>query len=95
MTDIPIPGSPVPNQFCVTLHASADFDAHIAALRDEIAAANASRVNGDQTFVQSWIVLDMKALAIYGGRFSPRVVQWIRAQEAVKVVSNDRYSGLD
>jgi hypothetical protein len=69
-----IPGSPVPNQFTVTLSTSADFEAHIAGLPTEIDAANASGAEPNNRHVVSQIALNAKeamGLPIYGG-FSAR-----------------------
>ncbi|KAJ6630690.1 hypothetical protein B0H10DRAFT_1938865 [Mycena sp. CBHHK59/15] len=69
----PVPGTPVPNQFIVTLHASADFDAHVSALQRVIDAANNSdRDSEESQLVVSQITLNAKdamGLPLYGGIF--------------------------
>jgi hypothetical protein len=98
MSGDPTPGSAVPNQFMVTLHASADFEAHLSALRTVIDSANASGEEGAEPGVVSCISLNVKGvtgLPIYGGIFGTRVLRWINEQEAVKTVAANVYLELD
>ncbi|KAJ7161865.1 hypothetical protein C8R43DRAFT_1123577 [Mycena crocata] len=98
---VPVPGSPVPYQFIITLHASADFDAHISALQEVIATANEAaegKGGDDEAAVVSKITMnahEVTGLPLYGGIFGEAVLSWIKKQEAVKTVTENVYSELD